>query len=70
VVHSAVNITVYNLGNIVNGDYSHSEIADLLGDSTVLLMLGFALVFPTKHLSHLKVPKREQEMAIEIKHLT
>jgi hypothetical protein len=65
---SAVNSMVSNVNQIVDGDNSYAYIADFTCDSAVDLMLGSALVFPTKHFRHLKVPVSEQEMAIGVEH--
>ena len=67
---SAVNTKVSKPDQKVDGDDSYAHIADFACDSAVDLMLGLALVFPTEHFSHLKVPVSEQEVAIVVEHLT
>jgi hypothetical protein len=58
--HSAVNTFISNFNQIVDGDDSYAHIADFTCDSAVDIMLGLALVVPTEHFSHLKVPVSEQ----------
>ena len=61
---SKVNSIVSKEDKVVEGDDSYAHIADFACDSAVDFMLGLALVFPTEHFSHLKVPVSEQEVAI------
>jgi hypothetical protein len=66
---SAVNTKVSKPDQKVDGDDSYADIADFACDSAVDLMLGLALVFPTEHFGHFKVPVSEQEVAIVPEHL-
>jgi hypothetical protein len=63
---SGVNTKIRKFSQIVEGDDSYAHIADFACDSAVDIMLGLALVFPTEHFSHLKVPVGEQEVAIVV----
>jgi hypothetical protein len=67
---SVVNTKVSKPDQIVDGDDSYAHIADFACDSAVDLMLGWTLVLPTEHFSHLKVPVSEQEVTIVVEHLT
>ena len=61
---STVNTIVNKEYQTVERDDSYTHIADFACDSAVDIMLGLALVFPTEHFSHLKVPVSEQEVPI------
>jgi hypothetical protein len=61
---SLVNTSISKVDQIIYGDDSYTHIADFACDSAVDLMLCLALVFPTEHFSHLKVPVSEQEVPI------
>ena len=64
--NSTVNTIVSKEYQVVEGDDSYAHIADFACDSAVDLMLSLALVFPTEHFSHLKVPVSEQEVPIVV----
>ena len=66
---SAVNSKITNFNTKVDGDNSHTNIADLLWDPSVFLMLGQALVLSAKHFSHLKVPEGKEEVAVVPEHI-
>jgi hypothetical protein len=63
---SVVNTIVSNLNQLVEGDDSYAHIADFACDFAVDLMLGLALIFPTEHFSHLKIPESKKEVAIVV----
>ena len=56
--NSTVNTNISKINQIVKGDDSYAHIADFACDSTINLMLGLGLVFPTEHFSHLKGPSK------------
>jgi hypothetical protein len=56
---SKVDTIVSKVNELVDDDHSHSNIADFSCHSAIMLMLGFGLVFPAKHLRNFKVPVSE-----------
>ena len=67
---SLVNAKVNEVGQVVQSNDSHKNIAYLARYSTVLLVLGQSLVFSTEHLRHFEIPVREQEVTNVPEHIT
>jgi hypothetical protein len=65
--NSAINTVITKPNQEIDRNGSNTYITNLARDSSILLMLGQALVLSAEHFSHLKVPVCEQEVAIVIK---